>query len=698
MLSEPLPGVPMVQRWARRYSEVFSWALAPVWRHDDDEVCYCPRRGTCPTPGKHLVSGLGVARDPDEAALVWSASDERVCADWIGVAALTGSESELLVIDARHAAELLLARFGVHKAVLVTRTPSGGAHLFFRTETGEAVRGARTEVTFVESAWVLGDGGFVPLPPCEDYVWQGGAGALTADRLGALPHGLRVRLSSEGLLDVGMLDRDTPWRTRPGTPLVGGDPRTYTRRGDVRRLVDRYGDKMLYTPGIGWRVWTESGWGGVERSETLLRSYAMELPDVHITEAKDSKKAGKDSLVKAAFKWAERSKERPTMAIVNELQSDERVLVPSAEMWDADGRVVGLPVTDGVPRTLDLTTGEIRTDAVLRLVSKTLGVGYGGEGLDYWWARASKFPTFLAGLRKAHGDEWMRLLQRATGAALFGRREVSGDTDAIFVLQGPSRSGKSTLAECLLAVAGAYGSPVNENLLFGSRGNSEFLIAAVRGTRVGVLSEPTRDRDKALNETLLKSLSGGDSQTGRDPYGRSEVRFTPDVSLWLLTNHALVINDEAVWIRLRFFEFSYDAVHRGAAEDPSIRAALVSDPTELCCAAAWFLEGAKTWASEGWGSTRLWDEARSRMKLTASATAMFVQDAVERTGRSLDGFTQYQLRIAWNRWEISSEHSEMAKTVNLTEPALLTELVNSTVEAGLAWDPVTKRLSGGVLK
>ena len=293
---------------------------------------------------------------------------------------------------------------------------------------------------------------------------------------------------------------------------------------------------MLFTPGLGWRVWTESGWGGVERSEQVLRSVVMDLPDVHRAEASALPRRGQDTEKKNALKWATRSEQRATSTILGELESEERVLVPSVSDWDAEGFIAGLPVTAGIGRLVDLRTGEIVLDARTRRVSRSLGAAYDdspGGDLKLLWETAALggpgrwFYKYVRDLEGQMGAENIRLLQRAAGASLYGRRGVSGDTDAVFVLKGPARSGKSTFAECLLKIAGQYGKAQNHNLLFGDKGNPEFTDAAIFGYRVMTLSEPPMSAP--LNTTKLKQLSGGDSITGRLPYGREEISLHPGV-------------------------------------------------------------------------------------------------------------------------------------------------------------------------
>jgi putative DNA primase/helicase len=287
------------------------------------------------------------------------------------------------------------------------------------------------------------------------------------------------------------------------------------------------------------------------------------------------------------------------------------------------------------------------------------------------------------------GADAIRLLQRAAGASLYGRRGVDGDTDAVFVLKGPTRSGKSTFSECLLAVAGQYGKAQNHNLLFGDKGNPEFGDAAIHGFRVMTLSEPPMSAQ--LNTTKLKQLSGGDSITGRLPYGREEISFTPEVSLWLSTNHALEVTDEAVWRRLRFFQF--ERTWEGSAEKPALRKALTQDPAELRLALAWMIEGAKTWAREGWGDTTTWNEITAEEKSKHSVTERWVADMLVVTGSVVDEFTHAEMMASFSMWLSMTGEDKPPMTKN----ALRDECEGACIRAGLHYDRYRKRIVGGHL-
>lgn len=696
------PSVTALWGWAKGYIRRFGWSLAPIWLSETtatgDVVCHCPERTLCAAPGKHLVSGTAVARNEADVEVVWSARDPRVISGLMGIAVLTGGDSGLLVLDVRTGgAEITRARYKIVEEVLTATTPSGGQHWFFQLDPDETVTGGRREIELVTGVWVMGDEGYVALAPRPGYSWVGGGAVLRTRAPGEVPRMLRHRLGASGLLATAgggpargsATHRDDPWRTTPGVPLAGGGvmPRTYTKNGDIRRLVDEWGHLVTWTPGIGWRVWTESGWAGTERSEAVLKARISDLPSVHQREAVEAHARGEEDLAREANKWATRCLGRATASVFTDLITDERVLVPNPDLWDAEGWIVGVPVRDGVGRVIDLRTGEMTSDARQRRVSRRLGVEWGGEAEGVAaWRKSVWFQKYVNDLTTDRGDEWVRLLQRAMGASLFGRNGVEGDLDAVFCMKGPARSGKSTAQTVLQTICGSYGGPGNENLLFGDRGNPEFIIAAVAGRRSLFFDEPPTH--VPLNTTRLKSLSGGDSFTGRSPYGREEITFEPEASLWLLTNHALEISDEAVWRRLKIFTFEKSL--SASVADPRMRKALQEDPLEKTAALWWVLSGAKQWYEEGWGDTTVWDEATDEEKASHDPVARWAIEMLVPSGSVTDLVTVPEIMTSFSSW-IMATGSDKPK---LTNAALKDELIYRSKAVASSFDKKSQTFIG----
>lgn len=706
----PTPELENLRRWAKGYIKAFGWVIVPVWlgaadlpageAEDADIVgCCCPDGEACTRWGRHMVSGLGVAHGEEDVNKILPTSNPHVQAGHVGLGALTGSESRMFVLDVGLAGKMTRARFKVSGHVLTQRTPSRGEHWIFKLEEDEAVYGSRKEVELVTGVWVLGDGGFVVLGPRPGYSWAGGSGVLTEHGLTEPPENLRLALGREKLIKPKTdVHRDDPWRTTPGTPLVGVAPRTYSRQGDIRRVVDAHGHTMTWTPGIGWRVWTSNGWGGPEASIQQVKSFISDLPVLHRRESDDLKSRGDDSTAKTALKASNTASNQPTSRVLGDLETDTRILVPDVKDWDAEGWVCGLPVAAGIGRLVNLRNGEIERDQITRRVSKQLGAEYvngAGGTLKHLWEKGVEggpgkfFVKYMSDLQTMYGEDWVRLLQRAAGASLYGRNGVEGDTDTVFVLKGPSRTGKSTFVETLLSVAGEYGKALGFNVLFGDKGNPEFSDAAIHGFRVMTVAEPPLHAP--LNTTRLKALSGGDTITGRLPYGRSEITFVPECSLWLSTNHALEISDDALWRRLRIFPFHH-SFEEGKDEWPGLRKAVTQEPAELQLALAWMLKGSQDWFNEGWGDTTVWDDARGDERTKHDIGERWAAENLEVTGSHADGFLLTEMMTTFNTWLTMNGETDPRSKVTIRD-----ELEALCIRKGLVYDKLTKKLIGGRL-
>jgi hypothetical protein len=125
-----------------------------------------------------------------------------------------------------------------------------------------------------------------------------------------------------------MVHRDDARRTPAGTPLPDGDQRTYSLIGDVRRIVDRCGDRMEYQADGSWRVQRGNGeWVEGALAVAILRSWVMDLHVQHLIEVRDYKLVGRHDASRDAVKWATKSLNRPSDVVLRELCSDPRILV-----------------------------------------------------------------------------------------------------------------------------------------------------------------------------------------------------------------------------------------------------------------------------------------------------------------------------------------------------------------------------------
>ena len=125
---------------------------------------------------------------------------------------------------------------------------------------------------------------------------------------------------------------------------------------------------------------------------------------------------------------------------------------------------------------------------------------------------------------------------------------------------------------------------------------------ALRGKRLVWSSEIEEGR--RLNTGKLKWLTGGDTLTGRAPFGKRQVTFQPMHTLFLLTNHRpqAPANDYALWARLHLIPFTQAFVEhpvKGQNEfkaDPNLLDKLKSEAPGIL---AWLVRGCLEWQRQG---------------------------------------------------------------------------------------------------
>ena len=109
-----------------------------------------------------------------------------------------------------------------------------------------------------------------------------------------------------------------------------------------------------------------------------------------------------------------------------------------------------------------------------------------------------------------------------------------------FILVGDGRNGKTTCFESLGHVLGDFAGPIEPEMILQqkftrSSGGPSSDILFLRGKRCVWASEISEGR--RLDTGKLKWLTGGDTLTGRNPYGKWQITFRSTHKLFLLTNH-----------------------------------------------------------------------------------------------------------------------------------------------------------------
>ena len=143
-------------------------------------------------------------------------------------------------------------------------------------------------------------------------------------------------------------------------------------------------------------------------------------------------------------------------------------------------------------------------------------------------------------------------LHRAVGYSLTG----STIEQCLFILHGPTKTGKTTFLARLRALLGPYGTQADmESFMHKERQEVRNDLADLAGARVVCAVEAQEGR--RLNESLIKQLTGGLDQVKARFLFEEYFTYTPQYKVFIGTNHKPVIKDtdQAIWERIRLVPF-----------------------------------------------------------------------------------------------------------------------------------------------
>jgi len=195
--------------------------------------------------------------------------------------------------------------------------------------------------------------------------------------------------------------------------------------------------------------------------------------------------------------------------------------------------------------TIDLHTGTLRPAARDDYLTRCLSVRYNPKATCPTWEK------FLD--RAMDGKQGLvAFLHRAIGYSLTG----STMEQCLFILHGPTKTGKSTFLARLKALLGPYSTQADmESFMHKDKAEIRNDLADLAGARVVCALEA--QEGKRLNESLIKQLTGGVDQVKARFLFQDYFTYTPQFKVFLGTNHKPVIkdNDQAIWERIRLVPF-----------------------------------------------------------------------------------------------------------------------------------------------
>jgi P4 family phage/plasmid primase-like protien len=414
----------------------------------------------------------------------------------------------------------------------------------------------------------------------------------------------------------------------------GGEPgkRTLTDTGNGRRLIDSFGPAVRYTPGLGWFHWDGGYWKpDIENLE--MQELSKRLAPIIASEVVNYEDADKQADV---MRWALQAKSNSRIAgSIESATSDPRVLV-GVDTWDSDETLMG--VLNGV---IDLRTGELLKGRPDLHITRRAPVAYTPGIRNVKW---EQFLDFATGGDKEL-QEW---IQKAAGYSLTGLRTY----DVMFLVYGPPGSGKNTLVEALVKCMGTqqYAWPLDSSILAQGDGQAHgsdlYHWAELRGRRMVWVDElPDNER---MKENSVKKLTGSSEISARSP-GEKPFTFQSRAKLWVTTNHRPIINDDAMWRRIRPIPLNKVP----ESPDPELKSYIFDPEGGLPAVLSWAVEGAikllGSSARDGLGWCSAVAEAADMYRKNEDRFGIFInEETKEMDGGTIPVKHLYSIYRAWS--------------------------------------------------
>ncbi len=348
--------------------------------------------------------------------------------------------------------------------------------------------------------------------------------------------------------------------------------RLCTDVGNAARFAVRERDRVRYCyERDQWYVWDACRWPCDAGGEIASRAKRVALSIFDEAKAADGNEA--------LGKWAACSQRRERLTAMIEVAKPELRITPRE--LDADDWLLNC-----LNGTIDLRSGELRPHRQDDYITRLAPVDYNPDAHHAVW------DQFLATVTDGDG-ETQAFLQRAAGYSATGLTSE----EKLFFIHGHGATGKSSFIEAVKTVLGDYATTADfetflENRSTGPRND----VAALDGSRLVASVEVSDGRH--LAQGLVKMLTGGDTVRARFLY-REGFEFTPKFTLWLVANHAPLVDDldDALWRRMVRIPFEH--VIPEDRRDPGLKLRLKSDPAIQAAVLRWIVDGCQNWRDVG---------------------------------------------------------------------------------------------------
>lgn len=413
----------------------------------------------------------------------------------------------------------------------------------------------------------------------------------------------------------------------------------WDERGWTQLLAETMRPVLRYNISAGeWMHYADGTWT-IDKSlrAEAAASYLQDRAKNYAASVADSDPDMGGALVKIAAKLGKNSH---TTSFARAARAEEIIHV-SSEDFDSDDNAHLIACTNGV---LDLNTRQLQPHSPEHMLTQKLGCAYDPN------ADGTRWREFIE--QVLPDAETRGFLQRAMGYTMTG----AADQRVMFVVHGETGSGKTATLEAIRYALGTFSAVADEATLLPRKDESAPAdkLHKLRGKRFVKISETTQGN--SLNEQLIKSITGMDTQCTRPLYGQLEeweVKFT----IWLATNHLphISASDNAVWRRIKPIHFPNTFVDDNGnplrREDAGLGKKLGTQHASAIL--NWLLEGLDEYNRIGLAQPESVGKAVESYRDEVDSTRVFMREAAEEGRIAVgDGFEcgsmdLYRSYVAW---------------------------------------------------
>ena len=307
--------------------------------------------------------------------------------------------------------------------------------------------------------------------------------------------------------------------------------------GNAARFEHRHGGRYLFTQATGWLTYKNGLWiedKTAKVDQAMVHTIGMIEEEAALVESDEAKAAV------IGFAKASKSNRK----IKDALERASKLKSIARDYAEFDKLENFFHCSNG---EFNLETGTLVPHSPDFLATKGSKVKYDPS---------ATCPGFERYLHEAMGgnENLIAYLRRCAGYTL----TVSTGEAAMFILTGPSGTGKTTFLSILTGVLGTYAKRAQRGTFMLKRGDEgqPFDYAGLEGCRAFIASET--EEGKTLSVAKVKEITGNEASITACRKFRDSYEFKPKCKVWLACNDfpKAPAGDEALWDRLKPVPFN----------------------------------------------------------------------------------------------------------------------------------------------